>query len=179
MDVICPKTGEILVPARRTLTKKYVMKAEESGVKITHDMLYDPHANRKTDNEKVALLKKRIARLKDQISRRQSELESLLANKPAEARKKSEAVNRKSKEYTMIIERILGGETVTAVAKSLGVTPPSVQRKLRMGCRRTNAELYDAGIKPDETNNYRTPPLDYLRKHRAIFLPNNGGGATP
>jgi len=81
VDVICPKTGEILVPAFRTLTKKYVMKAEESGVKITLDMLYDPHANRKTDNEKVALLKKRIARLKDQISRRQLELESLLANK--------------------------------------------------------------------------------------------------
>lgn len=111
-----------------------------------------------------------LEKLEEKLRRELASVRRIIASE--RARKKSEAVNRKSKEYTMILERILGGETVTAVAKSLGVTPPSVQRKLRMGCRRTNAELYDAGIKPDETNNYRTPPLDYLRKHRAIFLPN-------
>ena len=111
-----------------------------------------------------------LEKLEEKLRRELASVRRSIASE--KARKKSEAVNRKSKEYTMILERILGGETVTAVAKSLGVTPPSVQRKLRMGCRRTNAELYDAGIKPGETNNYCTPPLDYLRKHRAIFLPN-------
>ena len=117
----------------------------------------------------------KLEKLEEKLRRELASVRRSIASEKAreKARKKSEAVNRRSKEYTMIMERILGGETVTAVAKSLGVTPPSVQRKLRKGCRRTNAELYDAGIKPDETNNYRTPPLDYLRKHRAIFLPNN------
>jgi len=115
-------------------------------------------------------LRRELASVQEKLRRELASVRRSIASE--KARKKSEAVSRKSKEYTMILERILGGETVTAVAKSLGVTPPSVQRKLRMVCRRTNAELYDAGIKPDETNNYRTPPLDYLRKHRAIFLPN-------
>lgn len=121
--------------------------------------------------EKLEKLEEKLRRELASVRRELASVRRSIASE--KARKKSEAVNRKSKEYTMIIERILGGETVTAVAKSLGVTPPSVQRKLRMGCRRTNAELYDAGIKPDGTNNYCTPPLDYLRKHRAIFLPNN------
>ena len=86
VDVNCPKTGEMIIPAFRILTKKHIMKAAECGVEITQDMMYVPYTNKKTGEQRNERREKRIAWLKDHIARRQSELDSLLANVQSEPR---------------------------------------------------------------------------------------------
>jgi predicted transcriptional regulator len=68
-----------------------------------------------------------------------------------------------------IIKRILEGENVTDVARSLHITPTSVQVKMRRVLKRANPEKYEAGIIYRSTNNYITPPLKYLRENKADF----------
>jgi hypothetical protein len=68
-----------------------------------------------------------------------------------------------------IIKRILEGENVTDVARSLCITPSSVQVKMRRVLKRANPEKYEAGIIYRSTNNYITPPLKYLRDNKADF----------
>ena len=111
---------------------------------------------------------KQLEKLKDDLTVRLADVKEQIAE--IKRREKEEKRRRGTYDHREIVARVLrGDESVTDIAKSLGVTPPGVQIKLQRLCRRANPEIYEAGIKHGSTNNYRTPPLQYLRDNKRAF----------
>jgi len=78
VDAVHPVTGALIIPSRRTLTKKLVMKAYECGAILTEDMIHTD-GRRKTSAEKTVINGKRIKWLKGKIAKYQAELDSFSA----------------------------------------------------------------------------------------------------
>ena len=109
----------------------------------------------------------RLAEVKEQLACRLAEVKEQIAE--IKRREKEAKRRRETDEQRKVVSRVLNGECVSDVARSLGVTPPRVHVKLQRLCRRANPELYEAGIKHGSTSNYCTPPLQYLRHNKRGF----------
>jgi hypothetical protein len=68
-----------------------------------------------------------------------------------------------------IVKRVLFGEPIKQVAADLGISYPAVRNKVLEWCLASNPKIYHMGIRPDETNNYASPPLKYLIGSRGAF----------
>lgn len=64
---------------------------------------------------------------------------------------------------------VIGGSTFVAVARKYGISFPCVRGIVLRECRKINSDKFDAGILEGATNNYKTPPLSYLRDNAEVF----------
>lgn len=110
---------------------------------------------------------KRLEKLKDNLRRRLYDIVQKI-DKIKRFEKQKNLQRDRDRRY-IIVARVFNGETVSGVARSLGVTPPSVLMKIQKVCRFSNSEVYEKGIRHTETNNYMTPPLKYLIENKNKF----------
>lgn len=111
---------------------------------------------------------KQLQKLIGKLTTRHAKLKAQIR----EAKRLEKEEKRRLREEPLIelVARALrGDETVTSISKSLGVTPPAVLYKIHRVCSRANRETYRAGIRLGSSNNYRTPPLKYLRENKGAF----------
>lgn len=106
-----------------------------------------------------------------QLESRKSELIRKLATVRRQLEEAKAAISNVKRNNTLaeqrtVVARVLNGERITDVAKSLGVSASAVRMKVEKFCSKANPRLYAAGI-TGTTN--RTPPLRYLRDNKHEF----------
>jgi hypothetical protein len=72
-----------------------------------------------------------------------------------------------------VIEMVLNGATFNEAGQKLGYCKNGARSAFHTWVRKANPELYDAGLRHGASNNYATPPLNYLREHKEQFLKRN------
>ena len=66
--------------------------------------------------------------------------------------------------------KVLSGARISDTAKEYGISHTTARFIVLRNCKNANPELYSAGIRKGEKNNYLTPPLKYLVKNKHRFL---------
>jgi hypothetical protein len=79
-------------------------------------------------------------------------------------------VNEKGERNHEIMKAVLNGSKLAIVGIDFNISANTVRTIFLRECRKRNSNKYESGILKGATNNYKTPPLKYLRENKSFFL---------